>query len=736
MPKPSTTTVASTPTKSLPKIHATSQQSRFHTETLETAQGEIDLKGVAIAIGDNELITDSRLKLKAGVRYALVGRNGTGKSTLLQSIADKLIPGLNKSLRVLLVAQIEDGIQVVESEEESVLQHVVKGDRERMKAMKEFEALTRAVESTKISETQKILAMIRVERRRAELEEAQKIALRTSGARGKKARGDEIKAEETLKQAEEVLAQGTVDLDAAAQVADMLTDVTTTLELLDASSTEARAAVILTGLGFSQAIIDSPFISLSGGWRSRCALATSLLVQSDILMLDEPSNFLDLEATLWLERHLTNEFSDRTLVLTSHDQVFLNNVVEETIILRDKNLRYFEGTPRAFEIDFKKRRKASIKQQSALDKKKAHIENSIRQGISSGKQSGDDNRLKMAKSRQKKLDDRWGAETSAKGGRFKLNRDMAAQGVYYSTTSRLAIEIEELEPKVKITLPNPEKLRTLGELVSFDNVGFRYPPRSSKDKPKWVLDQVTFTVGQSGRVVFVGANGQGKSTLAKLILGELSPTKGTVSRHPLLKIGYFSQHTVEELTKDGAKTTALAYFLNYFEERGETVVESEARACLGTFGLGGKLSSETPLTALSGGQKVRLAIALIVFRPPSLLLLDEVTTHVDAPTIQALARALRSFSGAIILITHDRWFSRVVIEGHSLSSAGAFGDEEETSDVSFSEDEDGADEDTTKQLGITYYVGKGTIKKLDGGMGEYIRIVERKLERRAKKSKG
>jgi len=647
---------------------------------------------------------------------------------------------LNKSLRVLLVSQVEDGIRVIaDNEDETVLQHVVKSDGERMKSMKEFEALTRAVESSRLSETQHIVSGIYLARRQAELEEAQKIALRTSGARGKKARAEEIKAEERLKKAEKALAEGKAELDVAGKAAEMLADVTTTLELLDASTAEARAAVILTGLGFTQAMIDSPFMSLSGGWRSRCALATSLLVQSDILMLDELSSFLqDLEATLWLEHHLTNEFHDSTLLLTSHDQVFLDNVVEETIQIRDKTLRYFEGTPRAYEIDQRRRRKAAMKTQSALDKKKEHIENSIRQGITTGKQTGDENRLRMAKSRQRKLDERWGLEKNAKGARFKLQRDLPAANVYYSTTNRLAVTIEGPEPNVKIVLPNPENLRTVGELVSFDNVSFKYPVSSPKEKPRWILEGATFTVGQRGRCVFVGANGQGKSTVAKLILGVLTPTKGSVTRHPLLKIGYFSQHTVEELTKDGTKTTALAYFLKYYETRGEAVVESEARACLGTFGLGGKLASETPLTALSGGQKVRLAIALIIFRPPSLLLLDEITTHVDAPTIQSLARALRNFSGAIILVTHDRWFSRVIIEGHSLSSAGAFGDdqEEEEEDLSSSEDEDESAADASQAPGATYHVGKGAIKRLEGGMGEYVKMVERKLERRARKAKG
>jgi len=209
----------------------------------------------------------------------------------------------------------------------------------------------------------------------------------------------------------------------------------------------------------------------------------------------------------------------------------------------------------------------------------------------------------MVKSRQKKLDERFGAEQSAKGTRFKLNRDMAG----YHLTNRAEIVLQEQESSVKLRVPSPEKLRTLGDLIHFDSVQYRFPRAKTP-----LLDNVTFTVEQGGRIAFVGANGNGKSTLAKLISGELQPTKGKIVRHPLLRIGYFGQHSVEDLTQkqfdeDGRPITALSSFLAHFEAQGEKVVESDARACLGSFGLQGRIASDTPVSQLSGGQKVRAA---------------------------------------------------------------------------------------------------------------------------------
>lgn len=344
----------------------------------------------------------------------------------------------------------------------------------------------------------------------------------------------------------------------------------------------------------------------------------------------------------------------------------------------------------------------------------------------------------MVKSRQKKLDERFGIETSAKGGRFKLNRDM----VGYFSSNRAELVMQAEERKVKINIPDPEPLRTVGDLIHFDGVDFSFPRAKSP-----LLSNVTFTVEQGGRLAFVGANGNGKTTLAKLILGELKPTKGKIVRHPLLTIGHFDQHSVEKLSLplsalslDDKPVTALSHFMDHFEELGDKVTEQEARAFLGSLGLQGKTASDTRLSELSGGQKVsfpaitsvlladfslpqvRLAFALVVYRPPPLLLLDEVTTHVDAATVKALARSLRLYSGAIIVITHDRVFSKIVVEGQSPRRAlGLEEDSDESSD----------DEGEDLRKGITYRVGNGFLKVCEKGMGGYVGIVERKLASRA-----
>jgi ABC-type uncharacterized transport system YnjBCD ATPase subunit len=208
----------------------------------------------------------------------------------------------------------------------------------------------------------------------------------------------------------------------------------------------------------------------------------------------------------------------------------------------------------------------------------------------------------MVKSRQRKLDERFGVETSAKGTRFKLNRDMA--GFHLSNRSELTVE--EREGRVKINLPQPEKLRTIGDLIYFDNVQYGFSKASIP-----LLADVSFTVEQSGRLAVVGADGSGKTTLAKLIVGELQPTKGKSVRQQLLRIGHFSQHSVGDLSLpltslsfNNTPVTALSYFLDHFEAKGEKVLEQEARALLGSLGLQGDTAARTPLAQLSGGQKV------------------------------------------------------------------------------------------------------------------------------------
>ncbi|GAA5936637.1 ABC-F family ATP-binding cassette domain-containing protein [Sporobolomyces koalae] len=706
-------------------IICSSQQSRFHTETLETSC-EIDLHGVSVAVGDHELLTDAHLRLKNGTRYALVGRNGTGKSTLLTALSSKLIPGINPSLQILHLSQVEDSTRASENSSLNVLEHVVRGDQHRNKLIQRHRVLRQAIESPCLLQTERVVRALELEDRESDLLQAQLVASRRSGTRGKAARGAEIKAQENVQAAQARLDRvGTIAADATclAQAADMLDDIQELLDVLGSASTEARAASILAGLGFSVEMLGRPYAALSGGWKSRCSLATSLLVKSDILLLDECTNFLDLEATIWLEHYLRQE--TRTLVIVSHDQAFLANVVEETIVLRNSLLCYFEGTPEAFEIEEKKEAKKLQSQKAALDKKREHIEKSIEQGKASAKKTGDENRLRMVKSRQKKLDERFGVEQSASGHRFKLNRDMAG----YHLTNRVEAVLQEQESAVKIVVPSPEKLRTAGDLLHFDSVQYRSPGAKSP-----LLDRITLTVEQGGRLAFVGANGSGKSTLAKLIVGDLLPTSGTIVRHPLLRVGYFGQHSVEELTigahtfEDGSPVTALSSFLQHFETSGDKVSEPDARACLGSFGLRGRVASDTPLSQLSGGQKVRLALARLVFRPPHLLLLDEVTTHLDFPTIKALAKALRLFRGAIVLITHDRWFSRYVIEMETFRTASGNNLDDLDEDANETARASGSDGEESGKKGQTYRVGAGGIKLLANGMAGYVAAVEKKLQ--------
>lgn len=259
------------------------------------------------------------------------------------------------------------------------------------------------------------------------------------------------------------------------------------------------------------------------------------------------------------------------------------------------------------------------------------IEKSIQQGKAAAKKSGDDNKLRMAKSRQKKcavwahmpepgpthlrslwlafrLDDRFGLEQSAKGGHFKLNRDLEG----FHLTSRAEVTLEELEADAKISLPDPAPLRTKGDLVHLDDVSYSHPPRRGAAPPsssKPLLENVRLTIPQDARIALVGKNGQGKSTLAKLIAGQLAPTKGKVVRHAQLRIGFFTQHAVEELSAEGRASkdwTALRYLE---EEAEQPRTEQELRALLGALGLKGSIVSHAPLSALSGGQKVRASLS-------------------------------------------------------------------------------------------------------------------------------
>jgi ATP-binding cassette subfamily F protein 3 len=665
---------------------------------------------VNITIGNKDILVDASLRLKTGVRYGLVGRNGQGKSTIMKALADKIIPGVAENLRILLVGQTEDSFSLSTGDDKlSVVEVVVKSDSVRELYLKEYNILNQALESDSNLELVRALTSIRQLRAMKELELAQKVALKRSGARGSEARKQLLVAEKKAADLErEAAIVSQVDhlptpeaVSAAHSTAnELVMNIQAALDTMNSDAAESTSRVILLGLGFSLDQLDKPFTDLSGGWRSRCILASALLQKPDVLILDEPTNYLDIPSVIWLERYLLN-LHNTTLLLVAHDRMFLDEVTEETIVLRNQQLTYFEGAISMYERATAKKRKSQMRQRDALDKKRELVEKTIANNLQAARKTGDDNKARMAKIRQKKLDDRWGAEVNDKGHRFKLNRDFGG----YALTSRGAIEVEELDPPIHLPFPEPEDLRFPGSLCSAQNITFQY----SKSGPV-ILDNVTITVHPGDRVGVVGKNGEGKSTLIKLLIGQLKPTKGTVERHPRLRLGYFSQHSVEELSAPGVATKSpLIFFIEQLEGRHQIQLdEGTARSFLGSFGLQGATATN-PIGTLSGGQKVRLALGLVVYPAPDLLVLDEVSTHLDMDTNVALVRALRDYKGGILLVSHDRHLIQCVVEGAPIIPE-VHGD---------ADDEDEDEEQDDAKTGLVYRVGpRGRLKLLEGGVND------------------
>jgi ATP-binding cassette subfamily F protein 3 len=282
---------------------------------------------------------------------------------------------------------------------------------------------------------------------------------------------------------------------------------------------------------------------------------------------------------------------------------------------------------------------------------------------------------------------------------------------------RDSIEVPDFDPPPRMAFPVcPSDLRFPGALVSLENVCFDY--RVSRTQIP-ILRDINLNIHLGERLGIVGMNGSGKSTLVSLMIANSQisadspvPSKGNIARHTRVKIGLYSQQAVEELQNIALAEPRLTALTHLLEYTSGNLSEQEARDLLSSLGLAGKVTSEVPLRNLSGGQKVRLALAKVLWDPPHLLILDEVTTHLDPDSIQALALRLREYQGAILLITHDRFFMRCVVEGESPKSSGEIAEHE--SDTGSDSDEDGLPE-----CGVVYRLFKTKLKKLAGGMQQY-----------------
>ncbi|KAI2465577.1 P-loop containing nucleoside triphosphate hydrolase protein [Annulohypoxylon bovei var. microspora] len=720
-------------------ILCTSKQTRFNIGTPNYR--ELDIEGLNITVTSGvkpgakgkakaksegtEILNNAKLRLKAGQRYALIGRNGTGKSTLLKAIAEKLIPGIPEETRVVILQQTDagdvntdDGPATTPDNGEGpvVLEEVVERATAKQEVQREIDVLSRGIHSGDGFGSLKAFRKVHHERLQKELFLKDKDARLRSGTRGMQARKALVAMEKKVAKFQLQYEENDEDISSetlakeTSEAADMLADLQLQIEPSKLADTESKAKKILTGLGFTESRMAQPVSSLSGGWKMRTALAAALLQDTDILILDEPTNFLDLLGIIWLQRHLTAlaESPDPpTLILVSHDREF-TSLCTDLLIIKDRGLTYFHGDLPAYESSRAELKAHLARAKDAQDRQKDHIQQTIQRNLREGKAKDDQNKIRQAKSRQKKLDDRWGLEASARGGRFKLNRDL----VGFHLTSRADVDVPQDERPVSFAIPEPSELRFPGALVSLEGVTFRYPG----DK-KTVLRDVSLSVGMGDRVGVLGLNGSGKSTLVKLLVEETRPAAGALTKHPRLKLGYYAQHAVEELQQTGRVEPELTALSLLSREIHGELDEGQVRGLLAQLGLPGRLASDVPVRRLSGGQLVRLQMGRVLWRRPHCLVLDEATTHLDYETVAALRQALRGWGGAVVLVSHDRWFVRGVVEG--------VGDGEEDS----GDDDTGAGAGAGAARRVVCRLKAGEMKVLQGGVSEFEEGVERRVRR-------
>ncbi|KAF4977468.1 hypothetical protein FZEAL_6032 [Fusarium zealandicum] len=719
--------------ESVATILCSSKQTRFQSSN----NRELDIEGVNITVtsGDKptgkgkgkakaegiEILAGAKLRLKEGQRYALVGRNGTGKSTLLKAIAERLIPGVPEETRIALLQQSklvdenpEAKLETTDGEGVSVLEQVIEKATAKQAVENDIKDLSESVHASDPFAPVRAIRQLKHQRHQQRLFRLDKDARLRSGTRGMQARKALTSYEKVVAESNTLLEQPNEDispeiLQAETQEAvDMLADLQIQADPARVAETESTAKKIFTGLGFSDTLMGKPISSLSGGWHMRAALATALVQETDILILDEPTNFLDLLGIIWLQRYLQGlEEADQapTLILVSHDRDFIS-LCTDLLILKDKQLTYFHGDLPTYEASQMERKQWLSKMKEAQDKQKAHIEKSIAANIKAGKAKDDTNKLRQAKSRQKKLDDRWGMQVNVKGGRFKLNRDLAG----WHLASREDIDIPPEDRPVVINLPEPPDLRFPGALISLEKVAFRY-----STKTPLVVQDITLSIGMGDRVGVLGLNGAGKSTLIKLLVGETRPTSGVITTHPRLKLGYYSQHAVDALQALGHSEPGLTALALLTREVEGELTEGDLRGLLGQLGLPGRIASDVPLSKLSGGQVVRCELARLLWRRPHCLVLDEVTTHLDYETVTALREALRDWEGAVILVSHDRWFMRGVVEGTMEA------DEQD-------EEADDEEEDVMRRR-VVYRLKGGKMSTLENGVDEFERLMEKRVKK-------
>ncbi|MBL6752422.1 MAG: ATP-binding cassette domain-containing protein [Nevskia sp.] len=503
--------------------------------------------------GARALLQDVSFTIHAGWRVGVVGRNGTGKSTLFAAIlgelaADRGDIGVLKGTAIATVAQETPALP------DAALDYALDGDAE----LRELERRLQAAE--------------------------------------------------------------------AAHDAARIGAIHERLHAIGGYAARARAARLLHGLGFAPEEQERPVSSFSGGWRMRLNLAKALMCRSDLLLLDEPTNHLDLDAVIWLQDWLTSY--PGTLLVISHDREFLDAVTTHTLHLEAQSATLYTGNYSQFERQRAERLTLQAAAYTRQQKQIAHLQSFI-------------NRFKAKASKA----------TQAQSRVKQLERMQLVANVH-------------ADSEFSFEFPTPERLPS--PLLRFDGVAAGYPGKT-------VLQGLKLLVAPGERIGLLGPNGAGKSTLVRTLAGELAPLSGQVMRDPYLRVGYFAQHQLEQLDP---KASPILHLRRIDPAAGEQAL----RDFLGGFNFRGDRAFEA-VAPFSGGEKARLALAMVVYRKPNLLLLDEPTNHLDLDMRHALETALLDYAGAVVIVSHDRHLLTaacdelwLVAEGRCRKFEGDLGD--------------------------------------------------------------
>jgi ATP-binding cassette subfamily F protein 3 len=495
---------------------------------------------LTVRIAGRTLLEGASARVTPGARVGLIGRNGTGKSTLFNVITGQ-IAAEQGSVEIPSRWRIGRLAQEAPNGPESLIDVVLKAHTERTRLLAEAETAT--------------------------------------------------------------------DPHRIAEIQTRLVDI-------DAHAAPARAAAILSGLGFSAADQARPCAEFSGGWRMRVALAATLFSAPDLLLLDEPTNYLDLEGTLWLQDHLATYQS--TMIIISHDRDLLDHAVNQILSLENKQLTLYRGGYSDFERLRRERMMLDQKMVKKQEAQRKHLQAFV-----------DRFRAKATKARQAQ-------------SRLKMLAKLEPIS---------ALVIDDVRP---IHIPEPDKLLS-PPIIATDAVSVGYDERV-------VLSGLSLRIDNDDRIALLGSNGNGKSTLVKLLGNRLAPMQGTVTRAANLRVAYFAQHQLDELDPQGSP-------YDHVRKLMPDAPESKVRGRVGTIGFSGQ-AGDTKVEKLSGGEKARLMLGLATFNAPHLVILDEPTNHLDIDSRGALIEAINDFPGAVILVSHDRYLLEACADRLWLVSGG------------------------------------------------------------------